>query len=59
MIVVVSNLAFFDSGADFAAAWHGSAVVSARLVVATQVTVVVGAHVLMMAIKGAFVVAQF
>ena len=55
MIVVVSNLAF-NAGADFALAWHGSAVVSARLVVATQVAVVVGAAVLMVAIEGAFVI---
>ncbi len=57
MKVVVSNLAF-DAGADFAIAWHGSAVVSARLVVATQIAVVMGAHVLMVAIEGAFVVAE-
>ena len=41
MIVVVSDLAF-DAGADFAVTWHRSAVVSAQLVVATQVAVVVG-----------------
>ncbi len=57
MKVVVSDLAF-DAGADFAVAWHGSAVVSAGLVVATQISVVVGAHVLMVAIEGAFVVAR-
>ena len=57
VIVVVSNLAF-DAGAGFAVAWHGSAVLSARLVVATEVAVVVGAHVLMMTIEGAFVVAR-
>jgi hypothetical protein len=57
MKVVVGNLAV-DAGAGFAIAWHGSAVVSARLVVATQIAIVVGAHVLMMAIEGAFVVAE-
>ena len=57
MKVVISDLAF-DAGADFAIAWHRSAVVSARLVVATQIAIVVGAHVLMMAIEGAFVVVE-
>jgi hypothetical protein len=57
MKVVVSDLAF-DAGADFAVAWHGSAVVSARLVVATQIAVVLGTHVLMVAIEGAFVVTE-
>ena len=56
MKVVVSDLAF-NAGADFAIAWHGSAVVSVRLVAATQIAVVVGAHVLMVAIEGVFVVA--
>ncbi len=56
MKVVISDLAF-DAGADFAVAWHGSAVVSAQLVIATQIAVIVGAHVLMVAIEGAFVVA--
>ena len=55
MIVVVSDLEF-NAGADFAVALHGSAVVSARLVIATQVAVVVGAAVLMVAIEGSFVV---
>ena len=58
MIVVVSNLAF-NAGADFTIAQHRSAVVSALLFVATQIAVVVGTHVLMVAIEGAFVVAQF
>ncbi len=58
MIVVISNLAF-NAGADFAVAWHGSSVVSAQLVVAAQVAVVVGAHVLMVAIEGTFVVGRF
>ena len=45
-----------DAGAGFAVAWHGNAVVYALLVVATQVAIVVGAAVLMMAVVGAFVV---
>ena len=55
MIVVVSDLAF-EAKTDFTVTWHGSAVVSARLVLATQVAVVMGAAVLMAAIEGAFVV---
>ena len=55
MIVVVGNLAL-NADTDFAVAWHGRAVVSARLIVATQVAVVVSAAVLMVTIVGAFVV---
>ena len=49
MIVVVSDLAF-NAGADFAVAWHGSAVVSTQLIIATH------AAVLMVAIESVFVV---
>ena len=54
MIVLVGNLAS-DTGTGFAVAWHKSAAVSAQLVAATQVAVVVGVAVLMVAIVGAFV----
>ena len=50
MIVLVGNLAS-AAGAGFAVPWHGSAGVSVRLVVATQVAVVS-----MVAVMGAFVV---
>ena len=55
MIVPVGDLAS-DAGSGFAVAWHGSAVVSARLAIATQIAVVLGAAVLMMAVIGTFVV---